>query len=315
MTEDAKWKQEAEHYANGVGESSMKVHHESITKCLGHDIKVVFDWNSFNRSDWTKTGGVGPYCVGDTLGDIASICDDQRLSLYTPYLAKIKTITCRYKPDAQLPRDVAGDKAPGVEYKWTKDGTNLDTSFCEKSASFTGPGGISPRKFLLDSLTEPKLATWHKQSEDKANGRGDMQYTADQQIKSTHDDLVKCLGHDINVVFNWKNFNIDDWKGADTAGYCIGDDLRTIVDMCNDEQYHKGFKPKLAKIKTFTCHYKACEQLPREIKGSKNPGVEYKISADKSNIDHSFCIKSATVVGPGGIHFRDFLDKTFKSAN
>jgi hypothetical protein len=169
-------------------------------------------------------------------------------------------------------------------------------------------GGDKMRKFLITSLlvlvslpafAGAKRTKWKNEVE-KAN-------LADAR----HKQVMEVCGHDVKVKIDWPSFNLDDWaytpKGDGSSGYtwtadeflthCADSTFRAIYDFCKDEDM-KDYKLAAQKIKTITCHFKACKSLPpRDTDNPKIPGFEYKLSKDKSNFDVSFCKESQVYEG------------------
>ncbi len=171
---------------------------------------------------------------------------------------------------------------------------------------------------------------WHRLTDDMANGRpflseGNNSAHPDSDIKAAHEALIKSLGHDIEFVFDWKSYKIEEWVGQEigagrrtkeytAASVCTGGRdgiLEALVSVATDKGF-ADYKSALTKIKTITCHSKSCEDLPRstDIPGDATAGYEYKLSRDKTNIDVSSCA-SYLKMGSGdeqhGIHALKFL--------
>jgi hypothetical protein len=123
-------------------DKDLKDNHVQVTKSCGHDVVASLDWSSgFKYDDWTVAGSPGSVCVQDVLDNVAYFCrsDDEA---FKTAAKKIKTLTCHYKACDRLPgvdptKKRAPENAPGIDYALTKDGTNLDKTFCEKSSTST----------------------------------------------------------------------------------------------------------------------------------------------------------------------------------
>jgi hypothetical protein len=107
----------------------IKQRHQRIAKFCGHDIKVVFDWKTFKKSEWVGrdmgAGYVsdeltaGRNCIS-ILQDLASACENDEAR--RPKLAKLQTITCVSIPPAKMPNDHGYSSV----YKLTKSKTNIE---------------------------------------------------------------------------------------------------------------------------------------------------------------------------------------------
>ena len=178
----------------------------------------------------------------------------------------------------------------------------------------TGPTGGAP--------SSPDQ-TWHDVNEALANGRlgpgADPTSTTLSANKSLHGDITAKWGHPIAIKFDWDSFKYADWVGVDIgagrrleidslSSSCTQDVLDTLASLCGDAQKRTLVSP----LQSVTCHAKPCDQLPRSstVEHDISPGLVYAYSADRTNIDKTFCQTSAIWTGPEG----DSMPVFFKHA-
>jgi hypothetical protein len=154
---EREWHKLAEEAVNGRGAGTangalgqFKQLHDVVTDYCGHDIKVLFDWKRFKLNDWTTAthnvehvGPVEGFCVNNILDAIQMACRDKKVK---PTFANVKTVTCHYKPDAEMQRcsKLKDEVNAGVEHKWSADGTNIDVTFTQHSTTCGDPMSSAP---------------------------------------------------------------------------------------------------------------------------------------------------------------------------
>ena len=155
-----------------------------------------------------------------------------------------------------------------------------------------------------------KEKDWRKHLEDYANGTaGDR---SGNTLADDHKEVTAKCGHDIKVSFEWSTFHMDTWDHPNlgSPAVCAGNNqLEELSSACEGSS---GFGPSQAaavkKIKTITCHYKACAKLPDPVSGAKGSNLQatefqYKLTKKGSNLDETFCENSANMGGSALINF------------
>lgn len=120
--------------------------------------------------------------------------------------------------------------------------------------------------------------------------------------KQAHADIVQYCGHDVHVVFDWPSFDMQRWLDAEKtmhmpdgmAGSYCAYQLTELAYACRAEEYKPYQKDAVKKLKTLTCHYKPCAQLPDPP--NSHPGAnlvateaQYALGADGTNLDETYC--------------------------
>jgi hypothetical protein len=162
------------------------------------------------------------------------------------------------------------------------------------SPSSSPPSGVTAPTSLGD-ITHPGPA-WARASDDYANGLGTEGDGERWDTAFTHKDVEKAFGHHIHVAWDWPSFEGHDFKGTTPQApgrMCVGEVLFRIAVMCGNEQ-----SASVRPINTVTCRYKACTELPplawTRNDGILDPGYEYALTSNGTNLDVTFCDKSST---------------------
>ncbi len=129
---------------------------------------------------------------------------------------------------------------------------------------------------------------WHKQIEDFVNGTGED--ASGNSLRDQHKKIVDACGHDLQVKFDWSGFDMKQWTDSyHTAAVCAANmQLSDLASAC------EAGNAKAKKIKTLTCHYKACAKLPDPPNSSpgsnlKATEAQYKLTNKGANLDETFC--------------------------
>jgi hypothetical protein len=148
------WRKTQEDSANAQGEwgtgghenEHMRVSHQHFIENCGHDVRVVFDWKSFDMQQWLKLAKerhlpddvVAGYCVYQ-LYDVGSDCTSDALKPYQrDMLKKVTTWTCHYKRCKDMPDIDGGGRQDVATYaQYSIKGTNLDETYCESNSNGT----------------------------------------------------------------------------------------------------------------------------------------------------------------------------------
>jgi hypothetical protein len=150
------------------------------------------------------------------------------------------------------------------------------------------PRGGKPAKARPAPAARP---AWAKASSDRANG------IDAPEIAVAHKDIEKACGHPVRVEWDWPSFAghpFDGYSPGAVGAMCVGEVLFRIGVMCGDEK-----TASVRKINSVTCRYKECTELPPAAwdrnDGILDPGFEYALDQDGTNLAVSFCDKSSTV--------------------
>ncbi|HEY1557453.1 MAG TPA: hypothetical protein VGF94_21610 [Kofleriaceae bacterium] len=153
------WRKVQEDSANAKGEwdsnghaddGHMKRSHDQFAKSCGHDLKVAFDWKSFDMNHWIEVqqaqhmpdNMVAGYCTYETISELASACEaDSPLKSYQrDAIKKLTTLTCHARACKDMPDTNTGE--PGRQDAMTfavfaigDGGSNLDMTYCESNAN------------------------------------------------------------------------------------------------------------------------------------------------------------------------------------
>ncbi|HUJ59956.1 MAG TPA: hypothetical protein VLX92_15735 [Kofleriaceae bacterium] len=153
------WRKVQEDSANAKGawdtggnadDGHMKRSHQAFAQNCGHELKVLFDWKTFNMAEWVDfqqkqhrpDDVVGGFCAYQTIEDLASACAaDSPLKPYQRDAIKnLRTLTCHARPCKDMPDTNTGE--PGSQELMSfavlsiaNGGTNLDMTFCESAAN------------------------------------------------------------------------------------------------------------------------------------------------------------------------------------
>jgi len=137
---------------------------------------------------------------------------------------------------------------------------------------------------------------WAKASDDYANGIGTDGDGNTWDTASTHKDVEKACGHHIRVAWDWPSFQGHDFKRftPEAPGrMCVGEVLFRIAVMCGDRR-----SATVRPITSVTCRYKECTELPPSAwtrnDGILDPGFEYALTSNGTNLDVAFCDQSST---------------------
>jgi hypothetical protein len=173
---EAEWRKVMDNVAAGadqsyLGQASLKDQFAKVARECGRPVRVTIDWKGFKYADWSKQPksyrpSVAHKCAYEMLEALASMCGDPKYQSSKPGLAAIKTITCHYKPDAELPRATPpsvvldtgsavrpqSEKVPGREFRLGAKGTNIDVSFCEATDTKAGYNALG---FLMKTFPPP----------------------------------------------------------------------------------------------------------------------------------------------------------------
>lgn len=158
----------------------------------------------------------------------------------------------------------------------------------------SSPSASSAATSLAD-LAHPGPA-WARASDDYASGVGTDGDGERWDTAVTHKDVEKACGHHIRVAWDWPSFEGHDFQGVtpETPGrMCVGEVLFRIAVMCGNQ-----LAARVRPITTVTCRYKACTELPPSAwtrnDGILDPGYEYALTGNATNLDVAFCDKSST---------------------
>jgi len=162
------------------------------------------------------------------------------------------------------------------------------------SSSSASPSGVTAP--VLDVGNSHPGPAWAKASDDYANGLGTDGDGEQWDTAVTHKNIEKACGHHIHVAWDWPSFQDHDFKGKTLQSpgrMCVGEVLFRIAVMCGNER-----SASVRPINTVTCRYKACTELPPSAwtrnDGILDPGYEYALTSNGTNLDVSFCDQSST---------------------
>jgi hypothetical protein len=137
-SKDDHWHRVADDFvANDASDQEpVKARHERIAKFCGHDIKFVFDWSTFKSNEWIGTNMGAGYtsdeltaaknCSGELLPELARACESD--GGHRAGLAKVQTVTCISKPEAEL----YANHGYNHTYKVSPGGTNIESWICPR---------------------------------------------------------------------------------------------------------------------------------------------------------------------------------------
>jgi hypothetical protein len=122
--------------------------------------------------------------------------------------------------------------------------------------------------------------------------------------KASENASVKAnCGHPIKVKADWTGFPFDKFAGKpEGPRWCSSSEIIDAVSYDCDASgaENVGYKEGAKKITKLTCHYKACEKLPSSFRpelprkpDDKNPGTQYKLSADGHKLEMWDCEDSS----------------------
>ncbi len=175
----------------------------------------------------------------------------------------------------------------------------------------SSPGPIEPSASSGSSGLSSKESWWRKVQLDSANAQGDWNGAGngdDGHMKRSHDHVVENCGHDVRVSFDWNTFDMNHWiefqkkqqRPDDViAGFCTYSQIYELGSACASDSPLKSYqRDAIKQIKTVTCHYKPCNQLP-DMPGSA-PGrqevasiAQYALGNGGTNLDVTFCESEA----------------------
>ncbi len=151
-----------------------------------------------------------------------------------------------------------------------------------------------------------KESWWRKVQLDSANGKGEWAPGGheDGHMNRSHTHVVENCGHDIQVVFDWKTFDMNHWIDVQkkqqrpddfAAGLCSYEMIYELGSACAADSPLKPYqRDAIKQLKTLTCHYRPCREMPDTPDGS--PGRQdvmtyaiLAIGAGGSNLDMTYC--------------------------
>lgn len=164
---------------------------------------------------------------------------------------------------------------------------------------------VTASSLALAGGTPTNEKDWHKQIEGFVNGTGED--ASGNSLRDQHKKIVDACGHDLAITFDWSGFDMKQWtNGYQTPAVCAANSqLSDLASAC------EAGNAKAKKIKTLTCHYKACSKLPDPPSGgpgsrTKATEAQYKLTKKGAQVDETFC---ENVSNLGRDAFDDFLKK------
>ena len=151
---------------------------------------------------------------------------------------------------------------------------------------------------------------WRKVQEDSANAKGDWNNGNgdDGHMKRSHDLFAQNCGHDVQVVFDWKSFDMNHWVEVQkkeqrpddlVAGFCVYQTIYELGSGCASDSPLKPYqRDAIKQIKTLTCHARPCKDMPDP--GTGAPGQQdamtfplLTLGAGGTNLDVTYCESEA----------------------
>ena len=171
-------------------------------------------------------------------------------------------------------------------------------------------GGASLGGVASASGLTSKQSSWRKLQEDSANAKGDWDDGRgdDGHMKRSHEHVAQNCGHDIQVVFDWNTIDMNHWLEIQkkqnrrddlVAGFCTYETVYELGSACADDSPLKSYqRDAIKQIKTLTCHYRPCKDMPDVGEGEHGRQDVmtysiYAVSNGGTNLDMTFC-ESAT---------------------
>lgn len=165
------------------------------------------------------------------------------------------------------------------------------------SCSLTSNLGTTGSTSVPVAPTEHGL-WWAHASDEYANGIGSDENGEKWDTVFTHQDVEKACGHRIKVNWDWASFQGHAFSGMtkEAPGHmCVGEVLFRIGVMCAPDHELSG---SARPITTVTCRFKDCTELPPSAwtrdDGILDPGFEYALTNNGTNLDVAYCEKSST---------------------